>query len=38
MIPAHSLSEGLETAIALVDREDYRVTVIPDGVSVIVAE
>ena len=38
MIPAHSLSEGLEMAIALVDREDYRVTVIPDGVSVIVAE
>ncbi|MCI8577181.1 MAG: nickel-dependent lactate racemase [Lachnospiraceae bacterium] len=36
MIPAHSMEEALEKAKAMVGREDYQVTVIPDGVSVIV--
>ena len=36
MIPAHTMDEAMETAIRLVGKEDYRVTVIPDGVSVIV--
>lgn len=38
MIPAHSMEEALEKAKGLVGREDYKVTVIPDGVSVIVKE
>ncbi len=38
MIPAHSVEEALEKAKAIVQREDYTVTVIPDGVSVIVKE
>ena len=36
MIPAHTMEEALEKAKAMVDKEDYKVTVIPDGVSVIV--
>lgn len=38
MIPAHSVDEALEKAKAIVQKEDYKVTVIPDGVSVIVIE
>lgn len=38
MIPAHSIDEAMEKAIALVGKDDYKVTVIPDGVSVIVKE
>ena len=38
MIPAHSMEEALEKAKAIVDKEDYKVTVIPDGVAVIVRE
>lgn len=38
MIPAHSMEEALEKAKEIVNREDYQVTVIPDGVSVIVKE
>lgn len=38
MIPAHSMEEALEKAKSIVGREDYKVTVIPDGVSVIVKE
>ena len=37
MIPAHSAAEAMEKARELVGRQDYTVTVIPDGVSVIVA-
>ncbi len=36
MIPAHSAAEAMETAKSLVGRPDYTVTVVPDGVSVIV--
>ena len=36
MIPAHSVAEALETAGRLLGRADAGVTVIPDGVSVIV--
>jgi len=36
MIPAHSLSEALEKARALVGKKTATVTAIPDGVSVIV--
>ena len=36
MIPAHGPEEALEKARALVGRPDYTVTVIPDGVAVIV--
>ena len=36
MIPAHSPEEALDKAKALVGRPDYIVTVIPDGVAVIV--
>ena len=36
MIPAHGADEAMETARALVGRPDYSVTVVPDGVSVIV--
>ena len=36
MIPAHSAAEAMETAKALVGRSDYSVTVIPDGIAVIV--
>jgi nickel-dependent lactate racemase len=38
MVPAHNMEEALEKAKALVGKEDYKVTVIPDGVSVIVKE
>ncbi len=36
MIPAHSIDEAMEIAKALVNKEDYTVTVIPDGVAVMV--
>ena len=36
MIPAHSAAEAMEIAKSLVGRPDYTVTVVPDGVSVIV--
>ncbi len=36
MVPAHSAAEALEIAKKLVGKPDYTVTVIPDGVSVIV--
>lgn len=36
MIPAKDVNEALKTAAELVGRDDYKVTVIPDGVSVIV--
>ncbi len=36
MIPAHSLEAAMELAKDIVRKEDYTVTVIPDGVSVIV--
>ena len=38
MVPAHSMEEAMEKAKAIVGKEDYKVTVIPDGVSVIVKE
>ena len=38
MIPAHSMDEALEKAKELVGKDDYKVTVIPDGVAVIVRE
>lgn len=38
MVPAHSMEEALEKAKAIVNNEDYKVTVIPDGVAVIVKE
>ena len=36
MIPAHSLPGALALAIQMIGRDDWRATVIPDGVSVIV--
>ncbi|MCQ2507375.1 MAG: nickel-dependent lactate racemase [Dorea sp.] len=38
MIPAHSMEEAMEMAKKMVGKDDYKVTVIPDGVSVIVRE
>ena len=38
LIPAHSVEEAMEKAKEIVKKEDYTVTVIPDGVSVIVKE
>lgn len=38
MIPAHSAEEAMAKAKELVGRFDYQVTVIPDGVAVIVKE
>ncbi len=38
MIPAKSVEEAMEIAKEIVGKEDYTVTVIPDGVSVIVSE
>ena len=38
MIPAHGAAEAMGTAKSLVGRPDYSVTVIPDGVAVIVRE
>ena len=35
MIPAHDAKEAMEAAKSLVGKPDYTVTVIPDGVSVI---
>ena len=36
MIPARSIEEAMDIAVRTVNKEDYTVTVIPDGVSVIV--
>ena len=36
MIPAHTMEEALTKAKEMVNKEDFKVTVIPDGVSVIV--
>ena len=36
MIPARSAAEAMDKAKTLVERPDYKVTVVPDGVSVIV--
>lgn len=36
MIPAHTMEEALNKAKEMVNKDDYKVTVIPDGVSVIV--
>ncbi len=38
LIPAHSIDEALEIAKNIVQNEDYKVTIIPDGVAVIVKE
>ena len=38
MIPACSLEEAFEFAKAQVKKENYTVTVIPDGVAVMVKE
>ena len=38
MIPARSAAEAMEKAKTLVGRPDYKVTVVPDGVSVIVGQ
>ena len=38
MIPAHSPEEALEKAKALVGKPDYTVTVIPDGIAVMVVD
>jgi len=38
MIPAHSMEEALEKAKEIVKKDDYKITVIPDGVAVIVKE
>lgn len=38
MVPSHSLDEALAMAGSMLGRTDYRVTVIPDGVSVMVTE
>ena len=38
MIPAHSAREAMEMAVRMVGRPDYTVTVVPDGISVIVSE
>ena len=38
MIPAHSMDDAMNKAMALVNNDNYKVTVIPDGVSVIVKE
>ena len=38
MIPAHGAAEAMEIAKSLVGRPDWKVTVIPDGVSVVVRE
>ncbi len=36
MLPAHSIDEAVELAKKLLKKEDVKITVIPDGVSVIV--
>ena len=38
MMPAHSMDEAMEKAKAIVNKDNYKVTVIPDGVSVIINE
>ena len=38
MIPAHSLEEAFALAKSLVKVDNYSVTVIPDGVAVMVKE
>lgn len=38
MLPAHNVKEAMEKAVAMVGKNDYKVTVIPDGVAVIVKE
>ena len=38
MIPAHDAKEAMEKAKALVGRQDYTVTVVPDGIAVIVKQ
>ncbi len=38
MIPAHSIEEAMEKAKSIVNKPDYTVTMIPDGVSVVVKE
>ncbi len=38
MIPAKNMEDALEKAKKIVGKEDYSITVIPDGVSVIVKE
>jgi len=38
MIPAHSMKEAMDKAKKIIGKEDYKVTVIPDGVSIIVKE
>lgn len=38
MIPTHSIEEAMEKAKEIVKKDDYQVTVIPDGVSVMVIE
>lgn len=38
MIPAHSMKEAMDKARRIIGKEDYKVTVIPDGVSIIVKE
>jgi len=38
MIPAKDVEEAMDVARKLVGKDDYKVTVIPDGVSVIVRE
>lgn len=38
MIPAHTMDEALQKAKEIVNKEDYKVAVIPDGVSIIVKE
>ena len=38
MIPAHSIEEAMNKAVAIINNDNYKVTVIPDGVSVIVKE
>ena len=36
MIPSHSLSDALDKAKEIIGRDDVKIAVIPDGVSVIV--
>ena len=38
LMPAHSLEEAFELAKSLIKRDNYSVTVIPDGVAVMVKE
>ena len=38
MIPAHSMEEAMDIAKSIVNKDNYSVTVIPDGVAVIVRE